>query len=30
MTFYVNYEKFTGTSMLIPQFPLVTASYAKR
>ena len=30
MTFYVDYETFTGTSMLIPRFPLLIVSYAKR
>ena len=29
MTFYVNYETITATSMLIPRFPLLIASYAK-
>ena len=30
MTFYVNYETFTGTSMLILRFPVLIASYTKR
>ena len=30
MTFYVNYETFNATSMLILRFPQLIASYAKR
>ena len=28
--FYINYETFTWTSILIPGFQLLIASYAKR
>ena len=30
MTFNVNYETFTATSVQIPRIPLLIVSYAKR